>query len=72
MPHPRPVYCPAVQYSRHLVMISRYLLVVTDPLCCSNLFIRMEYDPEMLYGYRVILSMIFVAQGIKKSNKANH
>jgi C4-type Zn-finger protein len=47
---------------------SKYLMVVTCPHC-NNEFIRMEYDPDTPYGYRVIPSTIFVPQGIKRRNR---
>ena len=47
---------------------SKYLMVVTCPHC-NNEFIRMEYDPDTPYGYRVTPSMIFVPQGIKRRNR---
>jgi hypothetical protein len=47
---------------------SKYLMVVTCPHC-NNEFIRMEYDPDTPYGYKVIPSMIFVPQGIKRRNR---
>lgn len=44
---------------------SEIQMVVTCPHC-NNEFIRLEYDPYMPYGYRIIPSIIFVPQGIKK------
>ncbi len=45
-------------------------MVVTCPHC-SNEFIRLEYDPETPYGYRVTPSMIFVPQGVKRPSKVS-
>ena len=38
---------------------------------CKNEFIRLEYDPDMPYGYKVIPSMIFVPQEANNRTKIN-
>ena len=47
---------------------SKYLMVVTCPHC-NNEFIRLEYDPDTPYGYKVIPSMIFVPQEVRNRVK---
>lgn len=49
---------------------SKYLMVVTCPHC-NNEFIRMEYDPNTPYGYKVVSSMIFIPQGVRNRVKGN-
>jgi DNA-directed RNA polymerase subunit RPC12/RpoP len=43
-------------------------MVVTCPNC-NNEFIRLEYEPNAPYGYKVIPSMIFVPQTSKSQIK---